>query len=169
LTISAHPKSTARILRIRVKYFIVGKEYDIYFIVKNIGDETSPPGECYIFIKWPGTETGSRWHFNFDSLEPGMCHKSNIRTYPVLSPGVATITVRSEDPRKGVPSKNNPVFYRKDGESRQPPGEAIELIVAQMPEAIHEYLALIVAVISLGIIALEKIIQALRFLSIIPF
>ena len=172
LTIRAHAKSRARLLggRLKVEHFIVGQEYDVHFVVKNIGDETSPSGRCFIDITWPGTKARTTWEFPVKSLEPGECDVSETKTYLALSTGLATITLpkRITSGSRELQNVVDFIFYRKDGNNRLPKTEAFDTIYATTPEAIYEYWALWVAAIGLIIIAFEKIWNALQYFLSLP-
>mgnify|MGYP001072125697 CR=1 FL=1 len=162
LTIRAHAKSRARLFgrRLKVKYFLVGQEYDIYYKIKNIGDEKSPSVKCYINITWPGTKASTSSEFRVKSLEPGKCDVSETKTYFALSTGLATITAYTIELKD--------VLYRKDCKSTLPSTEAFDTIFATTPEAIYEYWGLWVAAIGLIIIAFEKIWNTLRYFLPLP-
>jgi len=167
LTIRAQTKSRAKLIggRKKTNHFIVGRKYDINYVVKNIGEEKSPSGRIYIHIKWPGTTTGSRWEFTIEPLEPGECHTSETKTYLAFSTGLATIMAYDRI-RSGSHELQNVVeliIFRKDGKRELDKKEAFDTIFATTPEAIYEYYALWVAAIGLIIIASEIIWNALRF------
>lgn len=167
LTIKAQPKSRARLIGgiKKTNYFIVGQQYDIHYVVKNIGDEKSPSGRIYIRIKWPGTEAETTWDFMAEPLEPGECYISETKKYLALSTGLATITVYDRI-RSGSYELQNVVehnVYRKDGKRELDKKEAFDTIYATTPEAIYTYWGFWVATAGLLIIASEKLWKVLLF------
>jgi len=177
LTISAQAKSKARLIggRKKTNHFIVGREYKIYFVVKNIGNETSSSGRCFFIIHWPGTKASSTGDFHVESLEPNKCYISKTYTLTAHSTGLALISlnkisskhdaydelVERNDIRKDGKSKLN--FVRDYDKNKLDTDEAFDFIYSTTPEAIYEYWAFIVGAVSLVILAVKEIWLVLRF------
>lgn len=165
LTIKAHPKSKAKLIggQKKTDHFIVGRKYDIHYVVKNIGDEKSPSGRIYIAIKWPGTTASTTWEFPIKPLEPGECDISETKTYRALSTGLATIMAYDRI-RSGSHDLQNVVdliIYRKDEKRELGKKEAFDTIYATTPEAIYTYWALLISAVGLFTVTVERILNVL--------
>lgn len=149
----------------KVENFIVGQQYDIHYVVKNIGEKKSPFGRIYIDIKWPETKAETTWEFTAKPLEPGDCDISETKTYLALSTGLATITAYKRI-KSGLEDLQNVVelnVYRKDGKKKLGKKEAFDTIYATTPEAVYTYWGFWVATAGLLIIASEKLWKVLLF------
>ena len=170
LTISAQPKSKARLVDklLRVKHFIVGRKYDINFVVKNISNEISPSGKIYIDIEWPETKASTTWEFTTKSLEPGECYISETKTYLALSTGLATITAYDRIASGSHEHKNvvELIIYRKDGSKKLGQHEAFGTIYATTPEAIYEYWALLIATVGILFAVVNWDLSRLKWLCV---
>lgn len=165
LTISGHSKSKAKLLCRRTKHFIVGQEYEIYFIIKNIGDEPSPPVTFSYTIHWPGTEAKTTEDIIAKSFGPGRFERSDPRTYTALSTGLGGVVATAHT---NTPDKKEIKIWKKDGIFIRNTTDMFELIYATTPEAIYEYWGVWIAAIGLIIIAFEKILSPLQyFLSLL--
>jgi len=185
LTIRAHTKSKARLIggRKGTNYFIVGQEYEVYFVVKNIGNETSTSGKCFIEIEWPGTKAGTTMDFPVKPLEPNKCEVSKKWTLIAHSNALALISLNKILPpihngKHGHPayaklfdlnlidengrSKLN--FVRESDEKKLETNVIFHTFYATTPEAIYGYWAFIVAATSLSIIAIKELWPVVKFL-----
>ena len=139
LTISGHSKSKAKLLGRRTKHFIVGQEFEIYFEVKNVGGEPSPPTIFYYTINWPGTKAETVENFKIKSIESGQSEKSETATYRALSTGLGGVTVYANTDQHPIDKVQ---VWEKEGEIPQRLTKMFELIYATTPEAIYEFWAL---------------------------
>jgi len=156
-------KSSARILGLPVRSFVVGERLDAVYILTNEDEKAFPGGHLSALIRWPVGESRSL-KIDIPRLEPGETCKLKDCRIPVLSQGYTTFQFSAssiEDEEIVITSKYSGVGLF--------PHPAWHFIVGKTREEIYQYWALLVSAIGLSIIALEKVIQALRFLSIIPF
>lgn len=150
-------KSSARILGLPVGSFIVGEKFDAVYILTNKDEKAFLGGHLSALIRWPVGESRSL-KIDIPHLEPGETCKLKDSGIPVLSQGYTTFQFSAssiEDEGIVITSKYSGVGLF--------PYPAWHFIVGKTREEIYQYWALLVSAIGLGIIALEKILQILRF------
>ena len=161
LLIEARTKSKAKILGIPVKSFLEGERYSVSFAVANLGLEPFPGGELFARIEWPTRQIVLFPH-----------------TLPKIMPSHSVLTKEEES---DVLSKGYGLFFceiaSSDGEhvrllkfGKNPipitsKNESFGSVHGKTSEELYEFWGMLVAAISLLIIAAEKVVEFLLWLS----
>lgn len=151
-------KSSARILGLPVRSFVVGERFDAVYILTNKDEKAFLGGHLSALIRWPVGESRSL-KIDIPRLEPGETCKLKDCGIPVLSQGYTTFQFSAssiEDKAIVITSKYSGVGLF--------PHPTWHFIVGKTREEIYQYWALLVAAASLLIIAIKEIWLALQFL-----
>lgn len=153
LMIKTLAKSKARFLKfIPIESFVEGEKFEVVFRVKNIGEEDFPKGVLRARIEWPSQQR-TAFHGSIGPLKrngpPQMVAKVLV---DALSNGYGLIFI---DKYEDLQGKSHVVEYYD--ENRVKYQHAISYIKFKTWEEIYGFQALIIAAISLAIIAIEKI------------
>lgn len=154
--------SSARILGLPVKSFIVGERFDAVYILTNDDKKAFPGGHLSALIRWPVGESRSL-KMDIPRLEPGETCKLKDSGIPVLSQGYTTFKFSASSIEDGAI-----VITSKDSGVGLFPYPVWHFIVGRTREEIYQYWALLVSAIGLSIIAIEKIWKSFPyFLSLL--
>ena len=166
LMIKTITRSKARFLKFfPMKSFVEGEEYEISFELENIGGEVFPGGEIYFEITWPSLQS-VKHHFPILPLKRNeKCNTPKFLT-EALCDGYGLVRISRPCNVMDEQDKiRNVEFYSgKRVEDHMPTPGSIASIKSKSWEEIYEFSALIVATISLAIIALEKILWLIRWI-----
>jgi len=172
LSVKVFLKSNAKLFKlIPLKSVISGEPYKLSFLFKNLAEETFPRSALKYNILWP-TDQFDDGTIEVPPLKKNDSYNSPWFTYDALSDGFGLVFIRESPQHEGL--------YRvKDEEGRtrkiqfyrgKHPADiirassSIEGIKAKTWEEIYEHWALIFAMFSLAIIALEKLFSLWNWL-----
>ena len=142
-----------------MKSFVQGEKYEISFKLENIGKEVFPGGELYFKITWPSQQE-VRHHFPIASLRRNETHDTPKFLTDVLSDGYGLIYVSMPYVKDEQGNFCQIDFYSgKRVEDRFGIGRSISSVKSRTWEEIYEFWALIVAVISLAVIAIDIVLE----------
>jgi len=159
-------ESKAKFLKvIPIKSFVEREKYAISFTLKNLSEEDFPKGKLRIRIEWPSQQNVKLGIPILHSIKNNELYQTNVVLSDVMSEGYALIYV---DGYLITPAEANAIkiesaklpdveFYSdEEAKSRIHLESSFFSIKCKTPEEIYEFWALIIATISLVIIALEK-------------
>ena len=158
LMIKTLVKSKARYLKfIPTKSFVEGEKYEISFKLENIGKEVFPGTELYFRITWPSQQE-VRHHFPIPPMKRNETYDTPKFLTDALSEGYGLIFISMHGIHDEQGKIRQVEFYSaKRVENYMDVRASISSIKSKTWEEIYEFGALIVATISLAIIALEKL------------
>lgn len=165
LMIKTYTSSKAKFLKvIPMKSFVEGEKYEIYFRLENIGEEVFPGGDLHFRIAWPSQQFDEKI-FPIPPLKVKETYDTPKFLGDALSDGYALVHIFKMLNVKDKQSRSHLVeFYSgKRIEDRILLKESISSLKAKTWEESYEFWALIVATLSLGIIALEKVYPFLLY------
>ena len=162
LMIKTLTKSKSRFLKfIPMKSFVEGEPYEISFNLENIGEEVFPGGVLDFKITSPSKQE-VRHHFPIPPLSRNESYPTSKYLTDALSDGYGLVYISMEDVHREQGKVRQVEFYSgKRVEDRIYIQASISTIKSRSWEEIYEFWALIVATISLAIIALDKMIAML--------
>lgn len=154
-------KSRAKLFRlIPVKSFIIGETFELSFQFKNVNDKTFPGGVFSYEIRWPSQQAVQAF-FSIPPLPTGESFESSRFKSEALCEGFGLVFVRGNFFVTDKGGKREVEFYTDElavplaDKVRR--GTSIASIKAKAWEEIYEHWALVIAMFSLLIIALEKL------------
>lgn len=164
LRIEAQTKSKAKLLGIPVPQYVFGKNFEVFYVIRNEGDQPSPAGRFTVRIKWQGTDLTEEKIYNIPNLQPGISHYTHTQEWGVLS-HIGTFHIIDI-----VSTTHNELILHTTSGQRLVSKFVFHAIFGTTPEGVFEFWALIVSAFGLGIIAIEKIIDLLTlFFPSLPF
>ena len=167
LLIEAKTESRAKILGIRVRSLLEGQRYCVSFIVTNLGEQSFPSGTMDVALGHYESQLGS---YITDIKLPEILPKESVE----VGKGEGVISFRGTalfEIHKIQSSDKKEVFPFKHPQNPKKIdwGQAFSSIHATTSDEIYQFWAMVIAAISLSIIALEKIVQFFLWLySIFP-
>lgn len=167
LIVKTSLKSKAKLFKsIPLKSVVSGEPYEITFYFQNIAEETFPGANFNFDIQWPSQQFDSGT-IKVPPLNKNDAHNSSSTTFTALSDGSSLVFIRVNPYHMGeyhIKNEKNELrtvqFYKgKRVEDRIKSSASISLINSKTSEEIYEFWALVIAMFSLFIIALEKVIS----------
>lgn len=159
LLIHAKIKSEAKIMGMPVKALLEGETYRVAFLIVNLGKDSFPGGNLTVIVEWPTTQV-ERFATDIPEIPPNKSRQTEEMRGIVMSRGFGLFSayVSSSDSKPVRIFKNpkKPVGVE---------GESFQQVKGKTHEEIYEFWGMMVAAISLFIIALEKIVQFFLWLS----
>ena len=160
IKLTAESKSKAKILRMPLDSYLVGKEFEVLLEVTNVGSAFFPGGKFKVSITWPNGQTVEE-DIQIPPLNPSEASKTSRFTTNALCRGFALFTLESLPANDGKRIS----FRKASGESipSGPPGKVHSFysILANEPEEIYEFWGMIIAATSLAFLA---VIELIRFI-----
>jgi len=160
LIIKPLTESKAKFLRIipmRKKSFVEGEKLEISFELENLSNEIFPGGMLYFYINWTSGQQ-VRHSFPIPPLKPNQIWVTSKFETDALSHGFALIYIRMPDIHDEQGKPHDVEFYSgRRVENYIDIRASVAAIKVKTWEEIYEFWALIVAALSLLIIALDKI------------
>ena len=152
-----------------MKSFLEGRKYKLSFSVTNLGEKTFPGGELKVTVLW-STQQQNEFPFELPEILPKETYQTEERESDVMSRGYGLFFARvfgsphqkefrlcTGDPEKPIAFKEYiPMANR---------GTSFHFLYGQSNEEIYEFWGMMLAAISLFIIALEKIVQFFLWVS----
>ena len=166
--INAKTKSKARVIGIPVKSFLEGQRYRYSFSVTNLSERTFSGGELRITVIWPTQQTNN-FSFELPEILPNATFQTEERESGVMARGYGLFFARmhgifgAEEPRLYHGSIEKPIEF-KEYIPQANRGTSFHILFGRSNEEIYEFWAMVIAAISLGIIALEKIVEFMQWL-----
>jgi len=160
-------KSKAKLFKsIPLKSVVKGEPYELTFYFQNIAEETFPGANFNFDIQWP-TDQFDSGTIKVPLLEKNGSYNSPSATFTALSDNSALVFIRVSHHHEGeyhIKNEKNELrtvqFYKgKRVEDRIKSNRSISLINSKTSEEIYEFWALVIAMFSLFIIALEKLVS----------
>jgi len=153
-------RSKAKFLKLfPLKSFIEGEEYEVSLQVANIGQVDFPGGSLRVKASWPSLQTAS-FSLPVIPLRKGEYTITSKFTSDVLCDGYCLLFVDRPDIRDTQGKPLELEFYSgRSVEDRLDTNFSISAIKAKTWEEIYEFWALIIAAISLLVIAIDIIIR----------
>lgn len=161
LLIEAKTESKAKVLGIPVKSFVEAQKFTQSFILTNLGKEPYLGGKLFIRIDWASQQRVDS-EYEIPEILPKESYSTLERVEGVLSRGYGLISVRSLSCEDGGPVK---LFRNPEKPFPLDSGVAFHLVFGKAHEEIYEFWGMLIAAFSLLIIALEKIVQLLLWVS----
>ena len=141
-----------------MKSFVEGEKYEISFRLENIGNEFFPGGDLPFQISWP-SEQYTKGEFPIPPLKRNERYETPEASPNALSSGFGLVYIKLRQVKNEEGEDHKVEFYSgKRVEDYIDISESISKIKVKTWEEIYEFWALIVASISLAIIALEKVL-----------
>jgi hypothetical protein len=148
-----------------LKSFIEGEEYEISFRLENIGEIDFPGGMLRFSTRWPSLQE-VRQSTPIKPLKKGEYTETRPFGSDVLCRGYGLIFIETPDIRDDQGRPLEVEFYSgKRVEDFIDTRAAVSSIKARTWEEIYEFWALIIAAISLLIIASDKILTFIQWVS----
>jgi len=147
--------SKARILRIKVKSFLVGQKFDSVVRVTNFGKEIFPGGTSTFKIIWPSGQSLTV-SYEIPRLAPNETYEQTHPDLETLAPGYILFFSK-------ISSVDNRQITLTSGPEGLVLDEGFPLyhVVAKNPEEIYEYYAMLIAAFSLFMLMVERLIAYL--------
>lgn len=167
LMIEALTESKAKFLKvIPTNSFVEREKYEISFKLKNLGEDDFPKGKLRIRIEWPSQQNVKLGIPVDHWLKKNELYQTKVVLTDVMSEGYALIYVDGYDAHVSPAEAHarniqqdklpNIEFYSDEEAKSRILESSFSSIKCKTPEKIYEFWALIIATISLAIIALEK-------------
>jgi len=159
LIIEARIKSKAKIFGVLIPQYVFGENFEVFYIIKNIGKDTvSPKGRFLVEIIWQGTTLKETQWYDIPTLKYGEDHYTGKGEWGVLSHlGTFHIT--------NVESDEDPNIKLNTFSGIEiTPIYVIGAIFGSTKEGVYEYWALVIASFGFLVIVVEKIIPLLSWL-----
>lgn len=159
LTIEVRKKTKARLIGFPIRQYVFGQPFEVYYVIKNIGDQPSPPGRFTVIINWQGTQYKEEKTYQVPRLKPDQSHPTKPEEWGVLSHlgGFHIIDVVSAE---------HPQFKLHSTEGIEIGIErVIDAVFGMPPEGVYEYWALWVATGGFIILVGEKLWRLLNLLN----
>jgi hypothetical protein len=166
LVVKTIVKSKAKLFKfLPTKSFVLGGSFQISFRFENMSQETFPGADCSYKIEWPSRQIVEH-RFPISPLKKNEVYNSPTLTTEALCDGFGLIYITGLSTVKDEQGRTRQVkFYSgKRVEDYIDIEYSVSSVNAKSWEEIYEFWALIIATISLLIIALEKIISLLNWL-----